>query len=261
MSDIIDNGLRELINTSLVLIILPNEIISSIDKFLPYSTGFEIECNQLDSFDLKNFKMIPDIMHIDCDSSEQRFRIPNGTKGLICLYNICEQLRTSCSLNPKSGIHYHIDFTDCFDKITKSSIAKNSAWILDELDKWNTADPSYNRQCQLDSRCWVQFQSQFKTMEVRIGEMSFDYKVLVERIIDCNRIAKKLKDILGCTKGIIYSPIDNKKAIVQQFERNKVSDSTIKNLRKQLAKYETDTTQEVKVDIKSIIDSRNVKLY
>lgn len=178
-------------------------VIEFINTYLPYSTGFEIECNQLHEYN-KNFNAhfltIPNILHVDCSGNEQRFRIPNGIKGLICLHDICNTLVQVSSLNMGSGIHYHIDMTDVFDNhINKEFIKKHNDYIINELIKWDTAKDtkSSSAQCFYDARGWVNFQPDFKTCEIRIGEMSFDYEVIVKRIIDANRIVRYLKNIIN----------------------------------------------------------------
>lgn len=199
------------------------KILDSIDNYLPYSTGFEIECDQL-NFIPKKFWDIPDIMDVNCDMNEQRFRIPNGLKGLICLYNICERLKLDCAINNGSGIHYHIDMTDWFDSINKEIIELNSEWILKELDTWNYKGKYNPRQLGLDYNGWIKFQNHFKTAEFRIGEMSFDYNILVTRIIHANRIIKKFK-------GIAFRDADEIKleTLNDDLSKLKVEDFQINN--------------------------------
>lgn len=171
------------------------KLLEYINDYLPYSVGIEIECNS----DYRNniiydiFSKITDIMDISGGDNEVRFRIPNGLKGLICLYNICLELPKYFTLNEGSGIHYHTDLTKYWNLINVTSIAENNDWIIEELKTWNTAK-DYNNfcYCRLDSRCWCQFQSEFKTMEVRIGEMTFDYSIIAKRAIHCNSIVRKL---------------------------------------------------------------------
>jgi hypothetical protein len=180
---------------------IKNEIlINQINQFLPYSTGIEIECRQSSHFKLSKFENIPDIMDVQCDSGEQRFRIPNGIKGMICLFNICKQLKLNSELNPLSGIHYHIDMTDVFHLLTKELVDKNKEWILIELDKWEDAKNTFQkRDCRINDRCYVNFQSQFKTAEIRIGTQSFDYAFIIKRIIEANQMIRKFKEIILAT--------------------------------------------------------------
>lgn len=178
-----------------------NKLVQEIGLYLlPYSTGFEIECSLQDNCDISVFRDIPNIMDYPTDavSCEQRFRIPNGVDGLICLFNIAEKMRRWGHLNPDSGIHYHIDFTDVWDSIdTINALVDDETknYILSELETWNYAG-TYNSKVvhvATGGGYWVRFQSGFKTMEVRIGEMTFDYSLLFKRIVHCNSIARNIK--------------------------------------------------------------------
>lgn len=205
----IDSIIEECVyNTPLVLLSLikkDSSLIDKINSYLPFSTGFEIECNMLESYDHDAFKKIPNILDVQVDTDEQRYRIPRGINGMICLYNICNQLKTHSSLNPLSGIHYHVDMSDCFKSLIPSTFVEESMkepnflnanqWILDELDKWNYKGTYNRRSLKIDTRNgWINFQSGFMTCEIRIGEMSFDYKLLIKRIIDANRIVSMLRE-------------------------------------------------------------------
>ena len=177
-----------------------NELVTDlVNYYLPYSTGFEVECNSLDNFNIKDFQNIENILDVNCDSSEKRFRIPNGLNGLICLHEICENLAKNCSLNMGSGIHYHIDMTDVWDKgVDKEFVSEINDYVIGELIKWETAKDvnSGSARCYYNNRGWVNFQPDFKTCEIRIGEMTFDYEIILKRIIDANRIIRNVKSIL-----------------------------------------------------------------
>jgi len=166
--------------------------------YLPYSTGIELECHKKETYNEAVFRAIPDIMAVNVDSEEQRYRIPNGLKGLICLYNLCTALTDYSLLNRGSGLHYHVDFTDKPELINSEYLERHKEWILEELDTWNYRGTYNTRDVYIDSRAWVRFCSgqwskEKITMEVRIGEMSFSYKTLAKRIIHCNKIAQKIK--------------------------------------------------------------------
>lgn len=85
-------------------------LLEYINDYLPYSVGIEIECNSEFSDDdiYEVFSKIPDIMDISGGDYEVRFRIPNGLKGLICLYNICIELPKYFTLNKGSGRVCHL---------------------------------------------------------------------------------------------------------------------------------------------------------
>ena len=91
---------------------------------LPYDTGIELECFKGKKFDIENFQKIPDIKDVNVDDGEQRFRIPNSLEGFICLYNLCETLKENSVPEIGSGLHYHIDFTNYFDKVNQEFIDK-----------------------------------------------------------------------------------------------------------------------------------------
>ena len=190
-----------------LLTIKDKEKIELINSYLPFSSGFEIECNQIENvFDVNNFKAIPDIVHIQCDGYEQRYRIPNGIRGFICLYNICEQLKFNSELNPLSGIHYHIDMTHVVKSIQGINfplvISENKDWILNELDSWEYMGTYNKREVSTGGAVWLRFPTYHKTAEFRCGEMSFDYEHLVKRIIHANDIVRRLTEKL---LGVPYS--------------------------------------------------------
>jgi hypothetical protein len=198
-------------------------LINQINQFLPYSTGFEIECRKKSTFKSSIFEEIPNIMEVNCDNSEQRFRIPNGIKGMICLYEICKNLKKYSELNPLSGIHYHIDMTNTFHLINQEKIDENKEWILNELDTWeDVKETNQDRNCLLDCRCYVNFQSPFKTAEIRIGAMSFDYSFIIKRIIHANEIIKKLNENLLSTPNELRI----KKLVTRLAELNKTQVNT-----------------------------------
>jgi len=177
------------------------EVIKAGEYYLPYSTGFEIECAQQPIFNKENFTNIPNILEVNVDLSEQRFRIPNGIEGLKCLYNISQQLKLNSALNDGSGIHYHIDCTDIFDDITDDNITEYKEILLMRLDQWRYKG-AYNNRNMARSRCWVRVHSYCKTIEIRIGEMTFDYDLLFKRIIDANDIIRDFRAYIKKSKII-----------------------------------------------------------
>lgn len=174
-----------------------------IDLYLPYSVGIEWEVNKKEDYDEAIFKSIPNIMNVNVDDSEQRYRIPNGLNGLICLYEICKNLRKYSILNLGSVIHYHIDMGDSISLINKDLIDKHKEWVLTELDTWQSTFTREKRNVTYDSKFnWLNFRPSFKTAEFRIGEMSFDYEVIVQRVLHCNRIIKRFREGILSTKKL-----------------------------------------------------------
>lgn len=173
------------------------DVINLALEYLPYSTGFEIECNCNE--DRHKRSLFQTIGLLDCDvnnNDEQRFRITNGIEGLNQLFKIAELLPETMNFNLESGIHYHIDCTDIWDKLDKDVINLVSKYILDELDTWEYKGNYNQRKCEFsESRYWTRFKTFTKTMEFRIGEMTFDYELLFKRITHCNEIVRNIKEV------------------------------------------------------------------
>lgn len=230
----IDDILEECVNyTPLGLLIFTKNkrILDKINSYLPFSIGIEIECYQKESFNINSFNEIPKIMEVICDKGEQRFRIPNGINGLICLYLISQQLSFNCDLDSKSGIHYHIDMTPIYNE-KGNYFTYDSRFILEELEKWEYTG-KYNRKavCPPEKHefNWLRFQSGFKTAEIRIGEMTFDYSLLIKRIRHACYI---ISDIYN-RNNVEFPSIDNSIVIVEdiiKFNNNHKGDYHIGNV-------------------------------
>lgn len=189
---------------------------SYVNNILPYSTGIEMSIESTPFFDesiYKNFKNKPvtrylgNIMEIiktefnlidcDIDSNESKFRIKPGIEGMISLYNLCEFLKQYAIFNPsdKAGNHYHIDCSeiDSFWEFSSFITLTNNEWALDSLKSWNYKG-SYNPY-RITSRKdgVISFRERFSTIEFRLGESSFDYSLIIKRIIHAQNIVKKLK--------------------------------------------------------------------
>ena len=195
-----------------LLAIKDEKLIQLAESMLPYSVGMEFEIHT-SNISLKDVMFhIPNLISFDKEEYEVKFRIPSGIKGLICLWEISVYLTKHCQLNTMSGVHYHIDFTDVCSGFhgnqlfryeftrgaydTNSVIRQNDEWIMNALKNWDYKGVFNARICSLHKTA-VRFHSDYKTMEVRIGEMTFDYELLVKRIINCQNIAKRLKKILS----------------------------------------------------------------
>lgn len=182
-------------------------LVNYVNNLIPYSTGFEVECSQTSDFNINIFKSIPFIMDVRCDMYENRFRIPNGLRGIICLYFISQEMKMQLHLNEGSGIHYHVDFVDSFHLVNDGLIEKNKKWILHELDQWKYKG-TYNKRDVTRSRTWVRVCSSKQTFEYRIGEMTFDYSLLLTRIMHVNNISNRVKDKLEFEPDIKFEPIE-----------------------------------------------------
>lgn len=248
------------------------ELIEEANAYLPYTTGFEIECNKLENFDDNDFLTIPDIKYVQTDNCEQRYQVPNGIRGLVCLYNICEQLKISSELNFGAGIHYHIDMRDCYGEINNSKFLEiNKDWLLETLDTWEYTGTYNKRLVGQAGGIWFRT-NDVQTIEIRVGEMSFDYEVLVKRIVHANQIATKLRECLKLYDEtyehpqIVYEPVDRDKILeYYKVDRSGTENTRAKELQKELDFLLKDgKPTKVKLDdatIKSIVDSRVKSIY
>ncbi len=196
----------------LLLLNVKNLDLSIYDKYLPYSIGIEIETEYLKEAVLDEFNVIY-LLRNSSSNGELRFRIPNGLRGLICLYLLTIAIKRNCYFNESSGIHYHVDMTDSFHLINSHSIYTNKNWILEELDTWQYKGTYNKRTTLLDARCWVRYKSSYRTAEFRIGEMTFDYELLFKRISHCCSIVSKLKTNLRFKEELKFEPV-NKEDVV-----------------------------------------------
>lgn len=269
------NIINELIHTNplALLTIKSEDTLAYINDILPFSTGFEIECDYGDDYNEKAFTSIPYIMDVNNGSYEQRYRIPKGLAGLVCLYLISDQLKRNSKLNPGSGIHYHVDTVDCFHKINQEFLVEHEEWILNELDTWGYRG-SYNKRSVHNGASWLRTNSGHKTLEFRCGEMTFEYPELVKNILHANQIIKRLKNALYGYDFVAeqqtkhpYLVVDTNliRAFSSMYSGDK-SEIRLKRLRDEQKSLEEELqrlhTKPVKpvVDVKAIIRNRTQKI-
>jgi hypothetical protein len=271
----VEELIKEMIYSSPLplLSIKDKEVIDYVNNFLPYSTGFEIECNYGKDFNKENFENIPDIVHVQVDRGEQRYRIPNGLKGIVCLYNICEQLKLNSEENPLSGIHYHVDMTDVvWEDVDDDFCKKNKNWIVKELDSWEYKGEYNKRDVSKGGTTWLRF-SRHQTAEFRCGEMTFAYIELVRTIIHANNIVKKIKELLLYDKErdfktkelppVIYTEIDYPKILNYVIACNQsINDTELMLLNQEIEALDNKPKQnfEANESYKEIINKRIIKI-
>lgn len=237
-------------------------------KLLPYSTGFEIECSRLPEFKLSNFENIPGIMAVGCDGCEQRFRIPPGLPGIFCLYAISVQLKLNSALNEGSGIHYHVDMTDCCQSITQQNVDDNKYWMLRELETWNYKGTYNPKEIRLGKGGWAGFRLSKNTLEIRIGEMTFDYELLIQRILHAQEIVMRFRTNNGMgiwSNNPFKGKQINQSILFDYAEKYITNTATQRKLAELEAQYKTLMQKKVVTvisaeEIKEIVQSRIIKL-
>jgi hypothetical protein len=178
-------------NPLALLTVTNPETLKIINSYIPFTVGFEIECSPLEEITIDEnikeiFRSIPFILDSDVNSyGEIRFQIPTGINGMLCLYYISENLKIYFGLNLQSGIHYHVGV-----KEYPFNYKGLEDYILKELDTWNYKGTYNERNISGFKVNWVHYPTRLDTVEYRIGEMSFDYKVLIKRIVHVCNITK-----------------------------------------------------------------------
>lgn len=250
-------------------------VVLKASEAVKLSVGFEIECGAKEGINFeevkREFEAIPYIMHVDVNTYEQRFRIPAGINGLLCLYFITIKLKKYFELNLGSGIHYHVDLqsSEIKDKIRDLLFFSNypSNWILEELEKWEYGG-SYNRKRISNIKGnWFVVRTGLDTIEIRIGEMTFDYELLVKRIIHANKIVLKVIKDANCIINNDWAIKTINTKLILDYLRYK-DDSLIKKLNEITEKLEKlkqkhhviDDNKLDKVVINNFINNRTIKI-
>lgn len=178
------------------------------DQMLTRSIGIEFEANVKTDHKtvlILSAEKIPNIMDVDIDLLEQRFRIPPGVKGMLCLWEICELMKEHC-IPTNSGLHYHVDCPeiDLFEKISLD-YSPITQWMLDSVKCWNYKGGANKWEISYRKTA-IKLHMDYRTIEYRIGEMSFDYELIIKRILHANNITNKtissLKSLKKKTKAV-----------------------------------------------------------
>lgn len=196
------------------LLFLPPNLQKIAAKSLPYSVGIEVECRPNDEYEqeiaFRRYMIDKTGEHwtsffydFNFDKGEQTFRLREGITGLIALDHMCNFLQIHYTLNPKSGIHYHVNMNDVnwrkIDENLSNLISSHHIKryipdrIVKSLESWNYKGSYNNKGVGTVKQYWGVFREHYKTFEIRIGEMSFDYRVLSKRVIHACEIVRKLK--------------------------------------------------------------------
>lgn len=172
------------------LIELINQDINYLD-LLPYHTGLEIECKTTTQDIELYFNRLPCLIN-DHTTGELRVKFNTGINGLCQLYCFCMTLVKYSKFNEGSGIHYNID-TSVNSLIVNDKTDSNI--ILEELDTWNYKGTYNRRLVGFTKSIWCRVHD--NRLEIRIGEMSFDFNFILNRIQSCNKIVDGLLELKG----------------------------------------------------------------
>lgn len=183
---------------------------------MPYQTGIEIECHCSDPWKLDtDLRKIDGIIENNSDSKEIRFRVAAGINGMIALEAALGLITKICMLNPGSGIHYHIDCRESFYDVRDYTykISREDNWILKALDSWNYQGKYNSRSMGERKTHWVRICPTYETLEFRIGEMTFNYAVILKRIISAQAIVRGIKKLSVTSPKRTKSNLEKKQQI------------------------------------------------
>lgn len=195
-------------NPLLLDTITDDKILSIINNMMPREVGIEIECdfntNHPNIYGYisheRMFSGIKGLIEVHNDREEQRYRLSSGIIGMQALYEVCKRLHIYSKINNGSGIHYHIDFRDKWndlmnklDRIHDGSGGryKSLQWMLDRVSHWRYKG-NYNKPYVSTNKKAIRIHSGTHTIEFRTGEMTFDYELMIRRIISAQSVVKTL---------------------------------------------------------------------
>lgn len=179
-----------------------------INSILPFKVGVEIEC--CDSLSLKLKKSndeMKELLHCvdysdDMSSGSNSFcehRICfDGHKQIVSLYNLCNLLQKNCTINAKTGIHYHFDMPELekFSFSDKQRLKKICETKFDKINSILNYKGSYNRkEVGIGEKgTWINIRCHsLNTIEIRIAGPSFDYTHIISEIIELSKIIQEMR--------------------------------------------------------------------
>lgn len=211
------------------------------ELYLPHSVGFEIECGINRSYStseikdainiiVEKYKPITDHFFISEPSDyENRFRIPKGKMGLHCLYDICKLLKKYYLLNTSSGIHYHVDSPWVKSLDSNATFNDNDKivndYVIQQLESWDYKGTYNIKKISFVKGCWVVFRVGLGTIEYRIGEMTFDFSLIIKRMSHVCALTNVLNKHYN-EKGDIKTSMRNLISLLNSYN-SKDSDETV----------------------------------
>lgn len=140
------------------------------------------------------YDSIKDEIEEEVDLEEFRVSISNY-KQLKGLYDLLLEASKFCKFSDNSGIHIHIDWEKYLNNHTKCLAEK---WFNSHLTEVESIFPEYKGQynerkaCIDSKRSYVNIRSFLKSIEFRIAPLTFDYSILINWIIECTKLVKRM---------------------------------------------------------------------
>ena len=185
---------------------ITDNLVRYINSIFTRDIGIEIEAILKDEYSIFDFHEAWNNANLVCsensDSDEIRIRLNfynnSISKCLIDLYLGLEIIKKYYKLNILSGIHYHVDCPEIFLNCNLygyfNTVSDQHKWVFKALSSWNYDEVkgSNARQISIDKWSQVRIHRCYKTLEYRIGEMTFDYSLILKRIVHVTNITNKI---------------------------------------------------------------------
>lgn len=185
---------------------ITDNLVRYINSIFTRDIGIEIEAILKSNYTIVDFHEAWNNANLVCsedsDADEIRIRLNfydnSISRCLIDLYLGLEIIKEYYKLNILSGIHYHVDCPTIFltpNIAYDSNIVSNQhEWVFKALSSWNYNEAKGGNARYISILKWsqVRIHRVYKTLEYRIGEMTFDYSVILKRIVHITNITNKI---------------------------------------------------------------------
>lgn len=185
---------------------ITDNLVRYINSIFTRDIGIEIEAILRFDYTIDEFYEAWNNANLVCsedsDANEIRIRLnfydDSISRCLIDLYLGLEIIKKYYKLNMRSGIHYHVDCPKIFsnpDIFYDDNIVSNQhEWIFKALSSWNYNEVRGGNARMISIAKWsqVRIHKKYKTLEYRIGEMTFDYSLILKRIVHVTNITNKI---------------------------------------------------------------------
>ena len=189
-----------------------------INSILPYKIGYENECiGSLSRILYPNKSRTESkrliISKLNCIDYSDDFENEsegfcehrmcfNGHKQIMSLYNLCSLMSKHCTLNKKTGIHYHIDCPELKNEYTNRKLRDKLKEVLtpylDPINEFMFYTGTYNeKKVENNKGYWINLRNDLGTVEFRISGPKFDYKEIVKELILLSKIMTEVRSKMG----------------------------------------------------------------
>lgn len=185
---------------------ITDNLIRYINSIFTRDIGIEIEAILKSNYSIDDFHEAWNNANLACseDSDDDEIRIRLNfynnsiSRCLIDLYLGLEIIKKYYKLNMRSGIHYHVDcptiFLNSDIRYDANIVSNQHEWVFKALSSWNYNEVKGGNARQISVCKWsqVRIHTHHKTLEYRIGEMTFDYSLILKRIVHVTNITNKI---------------------------------------------------------------------